>query len=101
MERIDITEAKRLVEEGATLIDCREQHEWDELRIPGATLVPLSGYENDPQAVAPAEVVIFHCAAGARSLAAVAIYEQANPGRSAYSMDGGIGEWAAIGHPVA
>ena len=45
-------DAKRLIdEEGAVLIDCREGYEWDEMRIPGAKLVPLSEYEGDPEMV--------------------------------------------------
>jgi rhodanese-related sulfurtransferase len=100
MERIDVTEAKRLIDDGAVLIDCREQYEWDELRIPGAKLVPLSGYENNPQAVPPVDVIVFQCAAGGRSQTAAVIYEEANPGKTAYSMDGGIGDWAAAGNPV-
>lgn len=100
MQQIDVNEARRLIEEGAVLIDCREQYEWDELRIPGAILVPLSEYESNPQAVERAETVIFHCAAGMRSQSAAAIYEAAHPGATAHSMDGGIMQWATTGHPT-
>lgn len=101
MEQIDVTEAKRLIDdEAALLIDCREGYEWDEMRIPGATLVPLSEFEGDPQMVEAADKVVFYCAGGYRSQTAADIYEGANPSASAYSIDGGIADWAAKGLPT-
>ncbi len=101
MERIDVHEARRLVEEdGALLIDCREGYEWDELRIPGATLVPLSEYEGNPELVEAAEQVVFYCAGGHRSQSAADIFEGARPGCRAFSVDGGIAEWAASSLPT-
>lgn len=96
-----MNEAKRLVEEdGAVLIDCREGYEWDELRIPGATLVALSEYEGDPMLVDAAPQVVFYCAAGGRSQAAADIFEAAHPGSKGYSVDGGITEWSTKGLPT-
>lgn len=101
MDRIDVNEAKRLVEEeGALLIDCREDYEWDEMRIGGARLVPLSEYEGDPELIELADKVVFYCAAGSRSQTAAAIYEGARPGSRAYSVDGGITDWATKGLPT-
>ena len=62
MNEVSPEEAKRLIdEEGARLIDCREDFEWDEMRIPGATLVPLSEYEMDPEEIEEAPITIFQC----------------------------------------
>lgn len=82
------------------MIDCREGYEWDEMRVEGARLVPLSEYEDDPSLVERQEKVIFQCASGQRSIAAAAIYEQQHSGAIAYNLEGGIADWAAKGFPI-
>lgn len=82
------------------MIDCREGYEWEEMRIEGARLIPLSEYEGDPSVVAQAEKVIFQCATGHRSQTACAIYEQQYPGAVGLNLEGGITSWAANGFPV-
>jgi rhodanese-related sulfurtransferase len=101
MEHVDVKEAKRLIDdEGAVLIDCREDYEWDEMRIDGATLVSLSEYEMDPEMVEEAPLVIFQCAHGHRSQVAASLYEGVHPQSRAVTMDGGIADWAAKGLPT-
>ena len=101
MEHITPQDAKRLIdEEGAVLIDCREDYEWDEMRIPGATLVPLSEYEGDPEMVEEAPIVIFQCATGNRSQAAADIYMGVHPQSKALNLQGGIASWAAHALPI-
>jgi len=101
MDHVSPQEARRLIEEEhAQLIDCREDYEWDEMRIPGAELVPLSAYEGDPEMVEEQPITIFQCATGSRSQTAAAIYEQAHPGAKALNLDGGIAAWAAAGLPT-
>lgn len=101
MESIGIDEARRLVEQdGALLVDCRERYEWDELRIPGARLVPLSILQDDPAMIEELPLVVFHCAVGQRSQVAAALYESARPAARGFSMDGGIVTWAASGLPT-
>lgn len=101
MEEVGVEEAKRLVdEEGALLVDCRERYEWDELRIPGARLVPLTDLHDDPRIIEAQPVVVFHCAVGERSRMAAAIYESEHPEARAVSMRGGIVTWAARKMPV-
>lgn len=101
MEQVSPKEAQQLIErDGAVLIDCREDYEWDEMRIPGATLVPLSEYEGDPQMVEESDLVIFQCAAGSRSEVAAEIYLAAHPQSRALNLEGGIAAWAAQGLPT-
>lgn len=101
MEQVSPKEAKRLIEEeGARLIDVRERGEWDEMRIPGAELVPLSGYESNPGQIDDAPMTIFQCARGARSETAIGIYLEQHPGARALNLDGGIGGWAERGLPI-
>lgn len=101
MDQVSPAEAQRLIEEeGARLIDVREGYEWDEMRIPGADLVPLSKYEGDPRLVSEAPLTIFQCATGSRSQTAGEIYAEAHPGARALNLDGGIASWAARGLPI-
>lgn len=101
MEQISVQEAHRLIEdEHVTVIDCRERYEWEESRIEGVRLIPLSEYEADPSLIERQERIIFQCAAGQRSQAAGAIYEQQYPGSVALNLDGGIVAWAENGFPV-
>ncbi|HEV7918227.1 MAG TPA: rhodanese-like domain-containing protein [Solirubrobacterales bacterium] len=101
MEHISPQEAKRLIdEEGARLVDVREGYEWDEMRVKGSTLMPLSEYEGDPSQLPQADKTIFICAAGNRSQTAADIYEQAYSGAAAYNLEGGIKAWATQGLPT-
>lgn len=101
MEQVSPQEAHRLIEdEHVTVIDCRENYEWEEMRIEGVRLVPLSEYEGEPGKVERHDKVIFQCAGGQRSQAAAEIYEQEHPGAVALNLDGGIAAWAANGFPI-
>jgi rhodanese-related sulfurtransferase len=101
MDQISPQEAQRLIEEeGARLIDVREDYEWDEMRIPGAELVPLSEYEIDPELVDEAPLTIFQCAHGNRSVTAAMMYEGVHPNAKSFNLEGGIASWAAKGLPT-
>jgi len=93
------TEIKTLMDAGKVLlVDVREPAEYAAERIPGALLYPLSSF--DPAQLPPDNdrQLIFHCAAGGRSLtAARARMTQGQPGAH---MIGGITEWKAAGLPV-
>lgn len=101
MREITAKEAKELLDTGeAQLIDVRERNEWDEIRVPGAKLVPLSGYEQDTSAVQSSPNTIFICSHGNRSQVAALIYESASPGAEGLSMKGGINAWIGRAFPV-
>ena len=101
MEQVSPAEAQRLIaEQGARLIDCREDYEWAEQRIPGAQLVPLSEYEMDPESLEEAAITIFQCALGSRSQTAAALYEGVHPNARAINLEGGIAAWVAAGLPT-
>jgi rhodanese-related sulfurtransferase len=99
-KRISVDEAKQLLDSGqATLIDVREQAEWDAGHIPGATLIPLNRILSNPGAHIKGDNIIFQCAVGARS--AVAAEIAASLGISnLYNMEGGIDAWRKKGYPV-
>lgn len=102
LQRIHANEAKRLIEEGACLVDVREAGEHARESIPGARLVPLSALERSELGANAGQAVIFHCQSGARTNAhATRLQAKAGPSRQAYVLEGGIFGWRAAGLPVA
>jgi rhodanese-related sulfurtransferase len=94
------TEAKERADAGALLIDVREQLEWDQARIPGAELKPLSQASSWYQDLPRDGEIIFYCRSGARSGQIVrALIDQAGFS-NVVNMRGGIIEWAKEGLPV-
>lgn len=90
------TEAKRLMDQGATLIDIREPDEHARERIAGARNVPLTALDGLPGVTGP---VIFHCRAGKRTADNAERLRQAAQ-CEAYIIEGGIEGWKKAGLPV-
>lgn len=88
------------LDEGALLVDIREQNEWDAARIPGAVLKPMSDI-NDWYGDLPQDrVVILQCRSGARSgQAASALINQAGMS-NVYNLVGGIIAWDEAKLPI-
>src|SRR5579863_10353082 len=80
------------------LIDVREPAEFAAERIPGALLFPLSTFDVELLPADDARRVVFHCAAGGRSLTAAR--ERLAHGQPGAHMAGGISEWKAAGLPT-
>jgi molybdopterin/thiamine biosynthesis adenylyltransferase/rhodanese-related sulfurtransferase len=88
--------------EGTVLVDCREEHEFEEAHLPGAVHVPRGHLESRIEGAArdKAERVIIYCASGNRSaLAAKTLIEELGYAR-AESMTGGITLWKDRGYEV-
>ncbi len=90
-------DAKRLISDGAVLIDVREADEYACERIPGAQHTALSGLKTVECGGAPA--VIFHCRSGARTTAACDRLATAVSAK-AYVLEGGLDAWKNAGLPV-
>ncbi|MBR1127375.1 rhodanese family protein [Bradyrhizobium iriomotense] len=99
---INPTDARRLLDNGAVLIDIREADEHAREKIIGARNLPLSRLDEADLATHPGTPVIFHCKSGART--------QANGSRLAAKLDGtcdafivggGLDAWRKAGLPVA
>ncbi|KTD08616.1 rhodanese-like domain-containing protein [Legionella jamestowniensis] len=100
---ISVQELKQRMDENPSLclIDVRELHEWQSIRIPGAIHIPK---DNLPQRIETLvsdlnQPIYLHCKGGVRSLyAASCLLEKGYT--EIYSVDGGIIEWAMFGYPV-
>lgn len=81
--------------EPVVLIDCREPDEWQMARIEGATLIPLSEFEQRVGELEPYrdQEIIIHCHHGGRSLR-VANWLRQQGFEHAQSLAGGIDEWS-------
>lgn len=99
---VSATEARRLVEQGAILVDVREPDEHAREKVPGARLLPLSRLEEAELAVLEGRPVVFHCRSGARTAAnAARLRAKAGEGCEAYMVEGGLDAWKKAGLPVA
>ncbi|MGH8302272.1 MAG: rhodanese-like domain-containing protein [Steroidobacteraceae bacterium] len=95
----DPAEVQTLLEQGRVLlVDVREPMEFAAERISGALLYPLSTFDAAHLPPEGDRTVVFHCAAGGRSLTAARMRMAA--GQPAAHMTGGISEWKSQGLPT-
>ena len=94
---ISPTEAKRLLDQGATLIDIRGRDEHARERIEGARNHPV---ENLTTLDGDTGIAIFHCRSGQRTAMHAGKLAEA-AGCEAYIVEGGIEAWKKAGLPVA
>ncbi|SDB82559.1 Rhodanese-related sulfurtransferase [Raineyella antarctica] len=80
---------------GATLIDVREPHEYEQGHVPGAVLIPLGELTRRTDELPRRGPVYVICASGKRSLSGASILQAA--GFDAVSVDGGTSGWIAEG----
>ena len=96
---IDVFEAKRRLEENNDLlVDVREQHEFDDLHIPGSILVPLSEFSERYEELPKDKNIIMQCRSGARSSKTTDILVE--NGYKAINMAGGILAWEEADFPI-
>jgi molybdopterin/thiamine biosynthesis adenylyltransferase/rhodanese-related sulfurtransferase len=102
IEQVDAETAREEIEAGAALIDTREQQEWDEAHIEGATLLPPSSVVERIGEVVPdrSQRVILYCAAGNRSARAADALQSELGYESVASVSGGIQAWERAGLPL-
>lgn len=82
-------------------IDCRENHEWKDAHISGATLLPLSELEATYENIlkdknAP---IFIQCRSGVRSMKAC-MFLLSKGYSDLTNVDGGIMSWIQAGYPV-
>jgi rhodanese-related sulfurtransferase len=101
VENVHRDELKKGLADGTILlVDVREPNEYAAGRIPGAILNPLQNF--DPKALprAPGKRVVLSCRSGRRSLAALALAQNAGRDDVRAHYPGGFQEWANAGEPV-
>jgi rhodanese-related sulfurtransferase len=96
------SEARRLLDDGAFLIDIREADEHAREKIPGARHLPLSKLDEADLAVHQGKPVIFHCKSGMRTMAnAPRLAGKLGATCEAFIVEGGLDAWRKAGLPVA
>ncbi len=80
------------------LVDVREPGEYENERIPGALLLPLSTFDPAALPVGQGRAVVLHCAAGGRSARALEACQAAGVDVTTHVV-GGLGGWKEAGLP--
>jgi rhodanese-related sulfurtransferase len=101
LQTVNPDQAKRLLGEGAILLDIREADEYVREHIPGAHHLPLSKFNQAELALNQGKPVIFHCRSGARTLANAGRLAACASSCEAYLIEGGLDAWRKAGLPVA
>ena len=95
---IDVAELSLQRSQGAPLVDVREQHEFAQARVPGATLIPLGEIVERADEVPRGGTVYVICARGGRS--ARAVEHLRSVGVDAVNVVGGTVGWIDAGLPI-
>jgi rhodanese-related sulfurtransferase len=90
--------ARALAEGSAQIVDVREPYEREAGYVEGSEHIELQDLAGAAQSLDPERPVIFYCRVGARSLMAAQAFDRA--GFEAYSMAGGLMQWAGEGRPL-
>lgn len=93
-------EVENMLKESALLIDVREPDEFDETRIAGATLLPMSEISDRWQEIPRDKTVVLYCRSGDRSGQIAGALRMRAGYDNVYNLVGGILEWISLGLPV-
>jgi rhodanese-related sulfurtransferase len=95
-KEITVAEAAQLRDQGAFILDVREQDEWNDYHIPGATLIPLGELPSRLNEVPQDQTVVVVCRSGNRSASGRDILLNAGF-TQVTSMAGGVSSWRSQG----
>ena len=87
------TEARRMLDQGAILVDIREADEHARERIASARHLPLSKLDEANLALHEGKPIIFHCRSGARTLGNAPLLAQKAGACEAMVIEGGLEAW--------
>jgi adenylyltransferase/sulfurtransferase len=93
---ITVEGLKKLIDEGSDelfVLDVREPHESDIVRLEGATLIPLGRLPHEVQKLDSAKDIVVYCRSGVRSAKATEFLLGAGF-RKVRNLEGGILAWA-------
>jgi rhodanese-related sulfurtransferase len=101
LRSIDPHQAKRLLDQGAVLVDIRERDEYAREHIPGGRHLALSRLGEADLAALRGRALIFHCRSGARTRSnAVALAAKADESCDVFMLEGGLEGWRSAGLPT-
>lgn len=95
---VGVVELADALRGGATLIDVREPHEFEQVRVVGARLIPLAMVPESIDELPPTERFYVICHLGGRSMRAAQWLRQ--QGLDAVNVGGGTDSWVAAGLPT-
>jgi rhodanese-related sulfurtransferase len=97
-DEVSRDEARKLIADGAQLVDVRAGHEWEAGRIAGATHLSLAELSERTTELDKERPVVLYCRGGNRSTMAAEALEAA--GFEAVKLGEGIVGWAEEGLPL-
>jgi rhodanese-related sulfurtransferase len=99
VRNIDTDTAKEHYDNNVEFLDIREQHEFDQVRIPGSTLLPMSEMNNRWKEIPKDKEVVVYCRTGNRSL--VLLGQLAQMGyTNLMNLEKGIVDWHQKQYPL-
>ncbi len=96
---ITVDKAYEMYQQGAFVLDVREQSEWDEYHAPNTTLIPLGDLAARVNELPKDKQIVVVCRSGNRSQEGRDILKQAGFSRVT-SMAGGLNAWRDKGYPI-
>lgn len=90
-------QVRRLIADGAAVVDVREPGQWEAGHIEGSINIPLTGVLARRGEI-PQGAVVTVCRSGPRSARAAELL--AAHGYQAYNLRGGLREWDYAGYPL-
>lgn len=96
---VSVQDAFSMREEGAFILDVRNQDEWDAGHVPGATLIPLPQLESRLAELPQDQDIVVICRSGNRSATARDVLLDAGFS-SVTSVAGGFTNWVSNGYDV-
>ncbi len=97
--QVDTLAATRLINDGASVIDVREQGEFSSGHLTNAKNIPVADIEKRLSEIPAGKPVLLYCATGSRSGQAASALKKAGRDQI-YNLSGGVGAWKQAGLPV-
>ena len=98
MTELTPAEAAAKVDEGAQLIDIRQDYEWEAGHIDGARHIRMEELPASASELDRDRPIVFQCRSGSRSAFATQIFRES--GYDAFNLAGGLQEWVADGREI-
>jgi molybdopterin/thiamine biosynthesis adenylyltransferase/rhodanese-related sulfurtransferase len=100
-DALELRDSNGSADEAITIIDVREQHEFEQGHLPGAVHVPRGHLESRIEGVVPdrSRRIVAYCATGTRSALAANTLKEELGYESVASMNGGFTLWRDRGYP--